>query len=76
MLKSRKIRIRLFAAALGAGLLLIPISISPGQETTVEVTDACAGDSCCPEIGSICLTDDGEVMNSYGNPRGCDVQQN
>jgi len=77
MLKSRKTRIHLIAAAFGTVALLIPVSVSvsPGQDTTVEITEACATGDCCPEIGSMCDTDDGQLMNRYRNPTGCEVKQ-
>lgn len=77
MLKSRKTRIHLIAAAIGMGALLIPISVSvsPGQDTTVEITEACADGTCCPEIGSTCDTDDGQIVNRYSSPTGCSVKQ-
>lgn len=75
MLKSRKTRIRLVAFAFGAATLLIPLSFSPGQETTLEVTEACAGSTCCPEIGSTCPLQDPEIINYYKAPDGCDGQE-
>lgn len=75
MLENRKIRIRLISVAFGAAALLIPISISGGEEPTVEITEACASGTCCPEIGSTCPTEVGELVNRYKSSAGCDVQR-
>lgn len=77
MLKSRKTRIRLFSLTLAVAALTVPISVSPGEETVVkvDVTEACADGVCCPEIGSTCPTEQGEIINRYKSPLGCEVTQ-
>ncbi len=41
---------------LATAALLVPVSISPDQGVTSN--EACAGDSCCKELMSLCGLDD------------------
>jgi hypothetical protein len=62
----RKIRIRLIAFALGAGALLVPITVSGGS---VRPNDACAAGACCLEPGSVCEAG-GEVQMDHAFTTG------
>lgn len=68
MTKVQKIRIRLLALLVGAGVLLIPVTVSSGS---VEANDACADDNCCREIRSICEASHGTHLNYYKSSKAC-----
>lgn len=53
-------RIALGFAALG---LLIPVTVSPSQG--IQGNEACADGSCCREMMSVCLNDDGTSTTHY-----------
>lgn len=42
-------------AAIGSGLVLIPLAVAPNEG--VAVNDACAGSGCCTNVLAICETD-------------------
>jgi hypothetical protein len=68
MTKARTTHIRLFALALAAGALLVPVAVSPGS---IEVNDACANGTCCFEPGSICEEAGSVRFDAVHNPKGC-----
>lgn len=53
-------RITITLAAVG---LFIPVTVSPGQG--IEGNEACAGSSCCREMGSVCLGDGTSTSHYY-----------
>lgn len=65
MTRSRKIRIRIAALALGLAGLLIPVTLAPGTTEAVEANEACASGACCREAGSVCEVDDEPLLNYY-----------
>ena len=71
MTRTRKIQIRLVALTLGAAAILVPFSVSPGSDTPVEVTEACADNKCCIELGSTCEKDDVTAFNYYPTTESC-----
>lgn len=68
MNKARTTRIRLFALALAAGALLVPVAFSPGS---IEVNDACANGTCCFEPGSVCDEGGSVRFDAAYSPKGC-----
>ena len=54
MRSPRTTRIRLTATALAAAALFVPVTLAPDNDAPVAVTEACAGNTCCEELGSIC----------------------
>lgn len=65
MTHTHKARTRLAALTIGAAALLIPVSFAPGEPHAIEPTDACAGQTCCREPGSICEKDGETRINFY-----------
>ncbi len=74
MTKTQKNRIRFTAVFLGATALLIPVSMSPADSAPVTVTDACAEETCCRELGSVCDDGDDRLLNHYKSASGCKVE--
>ena len=65
MTNSRTIRIRLVTAALAVAALLVPVTVAPGGDASMRVTEAGAGTTCCLELGSNCEGDGDPMINYY-----------
>lgn len=64
---------RVTVAVAATACLLIPVTVSPGQG--IESNDACADESCCRELNSVCTGGGATMLHHYKSLGNCGTQR-